>query len=557
MSGPVQEVDLTPWPEDFARHYRERGYWRGQSLGAFLRERAHQYGERIALICGARRWTYRELDTHADEVAAGLQALGLRAGDRVVVQLPNIAEFFVVCFACFRLGVIPVMALPGHRRAEIASFCAISGAVAYLIAERGADGYDYRQLARELLAHPTSLRHVIVAQGDAAEFIALDTLRHEVRPLPERDAGEIALLQLSGGSTGRPKLIPRTHDDYLYSVRASAAICELGTDTVFLAVLPLAHNFPLSSPGTLGTLCAGGCVVVAPRPDPATAFALIAEHAVTQAALVPALLLSWLDAAASRGRDALASLKCMQVGGASLSPEVAARVRPTLGCALQQVFGMAEGLVNYTRSGDDDTRILHTQGRPISDDDEIRVVDDEDRDVAIGEVGHLLTRGPYTIRGYYRAAEHNARAFTADGFYRTGDRVRRDAQGYIQVVGRAKDQINRGGEKIAAEEVEHQLLTHPQVRNVALVAVPDAFLGERSCAFVELAQPDAQPRSRLALELKMHLRERGIATYKIPDRIEFVDALPLTAPGKVAKQQLRERLHGQAANAAPLHRSHP
>lgn len=553
MSGP----DFTPWPEDFARRYRERGYWRGQSLGAFLRERAEEHGERIALICGARRWTYRELDTRADEVASGLQTLGLRAGDRVIVQLPNIAEFFVVCFACFRLGVIPVMSLPGHRRAEISAFCAITGAVAYVIAERGADGYDYRGLARELLARQTSLRHVIVAQGDAAEFIALDALRHEARPLPDRDAGEIALLQLSGGSTGTPKLIPRTHDDYLYSVRASAAICALGADTVFLAALPLAHNFPLSSPGTLGTLCAGGRIVVAPRPDPATAFALIAEHAVTQAALVPALLLGWLDAAASRGRDALASLKLIQVGGASLSPEVAARVQPTLGCALQQVFGMAEGLVNYTRIGDDDTRVLHTQGRPISDDDEIRIVDDEDREVASGEVGYLLTRGPYTIRGYYRAAEHNARAFTADGFYRTGDRVRRDAQGYLQVVGRAKDQINRGGEKIAAEEVEHQLLTHPQVRNAALVAIPDAFLGERSCAFVELAQTGEQPRSRLALELKMHLRERGIATYKIPDRIEFVDALPLTAPGKVAKQRLRERLQGQAANAMPFHRSHP
>ena len=552
MSG----ADFTPWPEDFAQRYRERGYWRGQSLGAFLRERAQWHGERIALVCGTRRWTYRELDARADEAASGLHSLGLRAGDRVIVQLPNIAEFFVVCFACFRLGVIPVMALPGHRRAELSAFFAISGAVAYLIAERGSDGYDYRGLARELLSNETTLRHVIVAQGDAAEFAALDSLRREALPLLDRDAGDIALLQLSGGSTGTPKLIPRTHDDYLYSVRASAEICELGTDTVFLAALPLAHNFPLSSPGTLGTLCAGGCVVIAPRPDPATAFALIAEHAVTQAALVPALLLSWLDAATSRGREVLASLKLVQVGGASLSPEIAARVRATLGCALQQVFGMAEGLVNYTRSDDGEARVLHTQGRPISDDDEIRVVDDEDREVPSGEAGHLLTRGPYTIRGYYRADEHNARAFTADGFYRTGDRVRRDEHGYIQVVGRAKDQINRGGEKIAAEEVEHQLITHPQVRNAALVAIPDAFLGERSCAFIELTQADGQPRSRLALELKMHLRERGIATYKIPDRIEFVDALPLTAPGKVAKQQLRERLHRQStAPSMPFDRS--
>lgn len=545
MSG----ADFTPWPPELAARYRALGYWQGQTLGGFLRERAARHGERTAVICGERRWSYRELDQRADRLAAGLHRLGIGAGERVVVQLPNIAEFFVLCFACFRLGAVPVLALPGHRRAEIGSLCAISEASTYVIADRH-DGYDYRQLARDVRRGVPSLERVIVV-GDAAEFIAFDSLYAEALPLPERDAGTLALLQLSGGSTGTPKLIPRSHDDYLYSVRASADICGFSTDTMFLAALPVAHNFPLSSPGTLGTLHAGGCIVLAARGDPETAFALIAAHRISHVALVPALLLLWLEAAARdqrREASRFGSLRLIQVGGASLSPEVARRVPPQFGCELQQVFGMAEGLVNYTRLGDAEALSLQTQGRPISPDDELRVVDDDDRDVAAGDEGHLLTRGPYTIRGYFRAAGHNARAFTADGWYRTGDRVRLRADGYLQVVGRSKDQINRGGEKIAAEEIESHLLSHPQVLNAALVSWPDRWLGERSCAFIELrGEPGA---AGLSTQLKLHLRSRGLAEYKIPDRIEFVDRLPLTAPGKVAKQQLRERLLAATGAAA-------
>jgi len=539
MNAATQSADFSPWPDDTAQRYRRLGYWQGQSLGGFLRERAQRFGESIAIVCGERRWSYRELDERADRLASGLAQLGINEGERVVVQLPNVAEFFAVLFACFRLGAIPVLALPGHRRAEIGAFCQIAEASAYICAERFQQ-YDYRELAREVRSVAPSLRHVVVAGEDAAEFTALDSLYAEPRPLPERSAGEIALLQLSGGSTGTPKLIPRTHDDYLYSVRASAGICGLDAGSIYLAVLPVAHNYPLSSPGTLGTLHAGGRIVLATQPDPDAAFPLIAAHRVTHVSLVPALLLAWLNAA-TRDNRALASLRLVQVGGASLAADVACRVRPLFGCALQQVFGMAEGLVNYTRLGDDDARVIETQGRPISADDEIRVVDEHDHELPRGVAGNLLTRGPYTIRGYFRAPEHNARAFTVDGFYRTGDRVRLRDDGYLQVVGRAKDQINRGGEKIAAEEIEHHLLSHPLVGNAALVAVPDRWLGERSCAFIELSAGGTTAAPRFVIELKQHLRERGLAAYKIPDRIEFIDQLPLTAPGKVAKTVLRER----------------
>lgn len=251
---------------------------------------------------------------------------------------------------------------------------------------------------------------------------------------------------------------------------------------------------------------------------------------------MPPLALAWLAASGRTERD-LSSLEVLQVGGAKFSAEAAKRVRPELGCTLQQVFGMAEGLVNYTRLDDPEDTIVATQGRPISPDDEVRVVDDRGEPVPNGTSGHLLTRGPYTIRGYYRAPEHNSTAFTEDGFYRTGDIVRLTDDGYLVVEGRAKDQINRGGEKVAAEEVENHLLGHPAVADVAVVSMPDPYLGERSCAFVVVQ--GEQPK---AVELKKFVRGRGLAEYKVPDKVVFVDEFPVTGVGKISKSDLRRAL---------------
>ncbi|MGK5682597.1 (2,3-dihydroxybenzoyl)adenylate synthase [Actinoplanes sp. URMC 104] len=522
------------WPEEFAARYRERGYWTGQTFDDLLSCAAERHGDRVAVVDGGRRLGYRQLRDRALRLAAGLHGLGVRRGDRVVVQLPNVAEYFEVVFALFRLGALPVFALPAHRAAEIGYFCSHTGAAAY-VTTGVHEGFDHRTLA----AVAGDAR--VVVAGDPGEHIALAELDGDPAALPAGPGpGDVAFLQLSGGSTGLPKLIPRTHDDYLYSVRASADICDLTSASVYLAVLPVAHNFTMSSPGVLGVLHAGGRVVLAPRPDPATVLPLIAAERVTVTAVVPPLAQLWIDAvAAADRRPDLSSLRVLQVGGAKLASAVAERVGPVLGCRLQQVFGMAEGLVNYTRLDDPDEVVLHTQGRPISPDDEIRVVDDRDRPVPPGEVGHLLTRGPYTIRGYWNAAAHNREAFTPDGFYRTGDLVRVRPDGYLVVEGRAKDQINRGGEKIAAEEVENHLLTHPGVHDVAVVAVPDPYLGERTCAFV-VPRPHAEPLTLPGL--RGYLRGRGLAAYKIPDRLRLVDAFPVTGVGKISRRELRAAL---------------
>ncbi|MET8688448.1 (2,3-dihydroxybenzoyl)adenylate synthase [Streptomyces sp. NPDC004732] len=528
------------WPEEFAERYRAAGWWQGETFGEMLRERATEHPDRIAIVDPgsrpARRWTYGELDRRADRLAAGLLARGIGKGDKVVVQLPNIAEFFETVFALFRIGALPVFALPAHRETEIRYFCEFTEAAAYVIPQQ-LGGFDYRGLAAKLVDEIPTLRHVFVAEGDAGPFEALsDVPTDPTGPAPSPPTpSDLAFLQLSGGSTGVPKLIPRTHDDYIYSLRGSNEICGVDEDSVYLVALPAAHNFPLSSPGSLGALHAGARVVLCPQPSPETAFPLIESEGVTITGLVPPLALLWTEAVPVTAYD-LSSLDVLLVGGAKFSEEAARRVKPALNCTLQQVFGMAEGLVNYTRLDDNPETIVTTQGRPISPDDEIRVVDDEDNDLPVGETGHLLTRGPYTIRGYWRAPEHNARSFTPDGFYRTGDVVRLTGTGHLVVEGRAKDQINRGGEKIAAEEVENHILAHPSVHDANVVAEPDAYLGERTCAYVIL-RAGAEPMKPAAI--RKFVRERGLASYKVPDRVEFVEVFPQTGVGKISKKALR------------------
>ncbi|MET0187702.1 MAG: AMP-binding protein [Pseudonocardia sediminis] len=543
--------DHTRWPADEAARHRAAGHWRGQTFGTLLTLLADAHRGRTAVVgrTGERtqRWSFTELDDRAHRLAAGLHGLGVRAGDRVVLQLPNVPEFLPVVFALFRVGAWPVFALPAHRGSELRHFTERTGAVAILTVDAH-ERFDHAALARTVAGDVGSVRNAIVldtgAGVDLGGTVGLADLYADPVDLPEPDPEGVAFLQLSGGSTGLPKLIPRTHDDYLYSVRESARICGLRRDSVYLAALPAAHNFPLSSPGVLGALHAGAASVFSPSPDADTAFALVESERVTITGLVPPLAAAWAQAAGRTTRD-LSSLEVVLVGGAKCGRELAARIGPALGVRLQQVFGMAEGLVNYTRLDDPDELVLTTQGRPISPDDEVRVVDPDDplapsdAEVAPGHEGALLTRGPYTIRGYYRAAEHNATAFTPDGFYRTGDLVRRGPTGHIEVVGRVKEQINRGGEKVAPEEVEDHLMAHPGVLDAAVIGVEDEFLGERTCAYVVPVPGDDPPSGPV---LRRFVRERGVAAFKVPDVVRVVEAFPVTGVGKTSRRELRRAL---------------
>lgn len=525
-------IAFTEFPPEFSDRYRREGYWRGEVLGEILRDWAASDPGRTALVTPDRRWSYAELDAKADRLASGFGELGIRPEDRVVVQLPNGAEFVVVSIALFRLGACPVFALPNHRRSEITYLCDYSEAVAYVIPAQH-QGFDYRTLAEEVRTAVPGLLHVVVAGGDSKAYVALPDLEAEPKPIARPSPQAVAFFLLSGGTTGMPKLIPRTHDDYGYQLRATAEGLKVDENGVYLASLPIAHNAALGCPGLLGTLRVGGKVVLPETGSPDEVFPLIEREGVTLTTLMPPLVLLWLEAAEFFDVD-LAGVT-LQVGGAKLGPEVAKRVRPELGCTLTHWFGMAEGLLTFTRLDDPDDVVVHTQGRPLSPADEIRVVADSGEAVPPGAIGELLTRGPYTLRGYYKADDHNAVSFTPDGFFRTGDLVRMAPEGNMVVEGRIKEVINRGGEKVSAGELEDHLLAHPEIRRAAVVAMPDEVMGEKTCAFVVTRAPGPDLN-----EVRAFLRDRGLAEFKLPERLEIVEAFPHTSVGKIDKGKLRQ-----------------
>lgn len=531
-----QQLDFTPWPECAEQHYRKQGYWQDRTLFDYLTETKEQYPHSLALVSGSHEYTYQELYQKSLELASGFTSIGLNSGDTVVLQMTNSAEFYFCFFALTICGVKPVLALPAHRSMELRYFCNHTKAKAYIFSDQIA-GFDAQKTALTLLEDCPSLETIVTTgQPSNAKVKTLNTLYMTPCKQQEGMASDVAFYQLSGGTTGTPKLIPRTHNDYAYSVIGSIDICQFSSTTNYLCVLPVAHNFPLSSPGALGVFFSGGCVILSHDTMPQHAFSLIEKHQVTVTALVPPLALLWMQYVDTATED-ISSLELVQVGGAKFSEAAAKQLPNKLNCQLQQVFGMAEGLVNYTRLDDPIDIITGTQGRPISPDDELLVVDENGENVPFGHEGQLLTRGPYTVRGYYRAKEHNQRAFNHTGFYLTGDLVKMTAEGNITVTGRDKDQINRGGEKIAAEEIENILLQHHSVHDAALIAIKDTFLGERSCAIIVLKQEETiKP-----IALKRFLHNKGLAEYKIPDHIHFVNTLPKTSVGKINKKQLREQ----------------
>lgn len=540
---------VVPWPDDAARRYVELGLWRELPLGSYLWEWADRWSDRIALVDGDTRLTYVELASKADGLAESLAELGLKRGDTVLVQLPNTWEFVVVTLALFRLGVAPVMMLPPHREYELASIGAHVKAKALFVPDTW-KGYDHQELAHQVAAQLDSPAQVLVVGDDIRESsvdvraLIDDVGRSEWLDDNGPTGTDVAVFLLSGGTTGVPKVISRTHNDYEYNIRMVARACGFGPDTVYLAVLPAGHNFPLANPGILGALYTGGRAVMLSSPRPNAVFEAIEHEGVTATSAVPAVALKWMEEAPASGRD-LSSLRFVHVGGSVLAPEVAAQIGPALGCTLQQVYGMAEGLICYTPV-DASADVAHgTQGAPVSEFDELLLVDEDGNEVAPGEIGELLTRGPYTPRGYFGVPAVNAVSFTEDGWYRTGDLVRRTPEGNLVVCGRVKDLINRGGEKISAGEIETLVQELPEVAEAAAVASPDPLVSERVYLFVSL-----HPGCTLTLaQVAEALTARGLAAFKIPELFEVLDDLPHTAVGKPDKKALRALLADRRAAA--------
>jgi 2,3-dihydroxybenzoate-AMP ligase len=534
---------FVPFPADFAARYRAKGYWQDLSLAQEFAAVFKRFAPRTALIDGTRRYTYAELDRLSDNLALNLLDLGLKPLDRVVPTLPNVAEFVVLYFALQKIGCIPIAALVTHRFAEINQFVQLSQARCCVYPQQSGD-FNFAPIIERVQAQNPSLQLRLVLGQAGPDEHSLTALidRPAMRPRSDLAALHIdpeapCIFQLSGGTTGIPKLIPRTNNDYIYNSKVAATVAHVEADSVLLLVLPIAHNLPLACPGIQGFMLRGATVVLHANTRPTEMFALMQQHQVTHVKVVPALLIRLINDP-GMGQFDLRSVRLIQSGGQRMQPETRLRTRELFRNAfVQENFGMSEGLLMFVRKDDSEEALMQTCGRPMCEDDEVKLIDDDGAEVADGEVGELACRGPYTLRGYFGVPEYNARQFTADGFYRSGDLMRKHLpSGNYIVEGRKKDMINRGGEKISAEEIENLILMHPAVQNVACVPMPDAAMGEKMCACVVL-----RPGAELKLPaLVAFLATHEIAKFKLPERLEVLPDFPVSTFGKVSKKALGE-----------------
>lgn len=512
--------------------YRELDLWRGETLGAWFRARASEYANSVAIceLAPGRpliQLTYAELATAVEALAAGLSARGLRRGDKVVLQLPNGAHFLQWFLALVSLGAVPVLALPAHRKAELSEFIALTGAKALILAER--DGAtELRPLGTALAdLHPSlSLLYFV---GPDSQF---PPPQGPVPALAEPAPSDVALLLLSGGSTGIPKLIPRTHDDYLYGARVGVQRCGWTAEDRYLAVLPMAHNFTLNSPGVLGALEVGATVLTASYGTAEWLLTTLRDQRVSWTALVPALAQALTEA--SRRTELTLPALTLQVGGARFEPARATELARTLRCRVQQVYGMAEGLVCYTDLSESTEQIASCQGQAGSVHDELRVIDPGTAvQVEAGQLGELQVRGPSSIGAYFGGI--SPESFTDDGYYRTADLVTLDHDGNVRVEGRLGERIHRGGEKFHPAEVERYLAEDPELAEVALLGLGDPTLAQRAVLCVVVAD---ERRSPTLPELRRRLRGLGLAEYKLPDELRVFHSFPRTPVGKVDRAAL-------------------
>ncbi|MFC5676007.1 AMP-binding protein [Aeromicrobium endophyticum] len=512
---------------------------------------AERFGPRTAVIDEKGSVTYRELDLRSDQVAAAFAMGGLEPGDPVLFQIGNSITSVVAWYAVLKAGGIPVATLAGHRAHEIGHISNLVGAVAHIVDDSTPDRFDMVAFAREQAAQSGTLRLLFtvgsVRDPEAIDVEAIETLGADVdrqgarRVVDAAQAGlgpeDVAVYQLSGGTTGVPKVIPRLHGEYWNNGLAWATALSRTEESVTCHAAPLIHNAGITC-GLHGTHSVGGCIVLPPT-ERSTALRMMAEHGVDDTIFGHGMF-NWIQS--EEYEPAAAALRTVVLSGAKVPEEVFARVEG-LGARALQTFGMGEGM--FTLTPFDAPRELRstTVGPPLAADDEVRILEPGgEQEVSDGEVGELACRGWYTIPGYFSSGEHNASAFTADGFFRTGDLARvtvHDGQRFISIEGRLKDLINRGGEKINAEELEGLLRRHPQVQDAAVVAMPDKVLGERVCAYLVTTGP------RLDVpDLQEHLEALGVAKYKWPERVELIDQLPRTQVGKIDKKGLRQRVVG-------------
>jgi long-chain acyl-CoA synthetase len=483
------------------------------NVAQLLEGAALYYGERSALVFGDRRWTYRELDAQASTLAGGLAGLGLKPGERVGLHLPNAPEFVLAYYAAHKAGLVPLSLNVTYASEEIQYIVQDAAASAVISADPWARNLPSRS------ALP-SVRHWL----DAKE---LDGLGGRLRRAIERDREELAAILYTSATTGRPKGVMLTHANVVSNAYATVHHLRLTPEDRGLCALPLFHcfgqNFIMNA-----LVTAGGLLVLQER-FAADAFAeAVADHRVTLFYAVPTMYILFMAAGA---RPDFSSVRLYFSAAATLPTDVERRWHEVYGRWIHQGYGLTE-CSPFASYNHEHAFKPGSVGTPIEN-VEMKIADEAGQELADGELGEILIKGPNVMKGYFGNPQATAEAIR-NGWLHSGDIGYRDADGYYYIVDRVKDMINVSGFKIFPREVEEILFRHAAVKEAAVVGMPDPVRGETVRAYVVLKTG----ATATADELRALCRS-AVATYKVPETIEFIEALPKNPTGKVLKKELR------------------
>jgi cyclohexanecarboxylate-CoA ligase len=480
--------------------------------------------------------TYRELDHASRQVARGLLTNGVGAGDVVSFQLPNWRQFVALHLGCVRIGAVSNPLMPIFREREL-RFMLGHAESKLFIAPRRFRNFDYTAMAARLQEELPTLEavyHVGGAQPDTFEgaFLSGDPLTEDQRPGPD----DVTQILYTSGTTGEPKGVMHTANTLIAGLAPFITRMKLDDSDVALMASPLAHQTGFMY-GMMLPILLRGTTVLQDVWNPAVAAELMARHSVTITMGSTPFLSDLADFDGLANHD-LSRFNIFLSAGAPIPRSLVERATANLGAHIISGWGMTEnGCVTCCTPGDPAEKIFGTDGDPVPG-MEVKIVDDQDAPAAPGVEGRLMTRTPSMFAGYLKRPE--LYGVDAEGWLDTGDLARKDAQGYIRITGRAKDIVIRGGENIPVVEVEDILYRHPLIHELAIVAMPDARLGERACLFAGLV-----PGADLSLDdVIAYLDEQDMARQYYPERLVVLETLPRTPSGKIQKFALREQLAG-------------
>jgi non-ribosomal peptide synthetase component E (peptide arylation enzyme) len=530
--------------EGDAEEYMRKRWWSGLAFGDLLDRAADIHPHREAFVDRWNRLTYSQARDQADRLAIGLLDLGVKPLDRVLIQLPNWVEFASAYFACQKIGAVTVMLVDRYRQHEIQRLADIAGATAWIVPLRYGKT-DFVPIVDETRQRCPQIAHVITVRGevDRPGFSSLERLiagsepsrRNLARVAARRpDPGQVAHMGPTGGTTGEPKIVPLTHNSLGCNVEYCSKMWGQHCEDVNLIVGSIGHHLPLSK-GFLGSVTTMGTLVMLDSTEARIVCEVIEREGVTAVIWVPTLaqrLLQFEDL----DRFNLKSLRKMHCAGGAAHPDLVREVSNRLGVRFHNGYGGTEGMTTITCAEDDVEIASSTVGRPTCPRDVYKVVGPDGNTLQANVAGELLVKGPSMFTGYFRNPEENAKVFDQEGFFRTGDVATIDERGYVSLAGRLKEMINRGGESISATVIERLITQHPDVAVCAVIPMPDPFMGERVCAYVE-----PTPGATLTFEMIIaFLKAEKASVQELPERIEFVEAMPFTNVHKLDKQALRE-----------------